>query len=379
MRVPEMDQDRATSCISRCGDGANLGIRDAGPRVSPPDTPRALRLSPKGNPSIGPRLPADPGALADRAAGGRAAGTGIDCRCPRSPSSSSRPRPRRSRTALWEAIRKLERLRPAFVSVTYGAGGSTQARTHATVRAHRQRGRRCDRPPISPASAPRAARWTRWPRNTGRPACATSWRSAATRPAARAAASSPIPTATANAVELVAGLRRVADFEISVSAYPEVHPEAASPRARPRQPPPQARRRRHPGDHPAVSSTTTCFLRFLDRCLAAGITAPIVPGILPLANLARSRPFIEKNGTTIPDWLNGTFAGLDDDEDMRRLVGAVVAAEQVRMLQANGVDEFHFYTMNPPGPDLRGGAYSGRPGALAPPASSAGIRASTKS
>lgn len=249
-------------------------------------------------------------------------------------------------TALWEAVRKLERLRPSFVSVTYGAGGSTQARTHATVaRITRETTLRaaahltCVDASRGAVDEVAAQYWEAGVRHI------VALRGDA--PSAQAGCFVPHPDGYRNAVELVAGLRRVAEFEISVSAYPEVHPDAASAEADLD----NLRRKLDAGATRAITQLffdNDLYLRFLDRCLAAGITAPIVPGILPLANLARSRPFIEKNGTTIPDWLTETLGGLEEDEDMRRLLGAVVAAEQVRMLQANGVDEFHFYTMNRP-------------------------------
>ena len=249
-------------------------------------------------------------------------------------------------TALWEAIRKLERLRPSFVSVTYGAGGSTQARTHATVaRITRETTLRaaahltCVGASRGEVDEVAAQYWAAGVRHI------VALRGDA--PGAEPGCFVPHAHGYRNAVELVAGLRRVADFEISVSAYPEVHPDAASPDADLD----NLKRKLDAGATRAITQLffdNDLYLRFLDRCLAAGITAPIVPGILPLANLARSRPFIEKNGTAIPDWLTATLGGLGEDDDMRRLVGAVVAAEQVRMLQANGVDEFHFYTMNRP-------------------------------
>jgi methylenetetrahydrofolate reductase (NADPH) len=148
-------------------------------------------------------------------------------------------------------------------------------------------------------------------------------------------------------VDLVAGLRRVAPFEISVAAYPEVHPQAQSRMADLD----NLKRKLDAGANRAITNfffDTSVFLRFLDLCLAAGIAAPIVPGIMPVTNLAGLRRMSALSGGGVPDWLGHLFDGLDDDPETRRLVAAVVAAEQVRLLQANGVDEFHIYTLNRP-------------------------------
>ena len=142
-------------------------------------------------------------------------------------------------------------------------------------------------------------------------------------------------------------LRGVAEFEISVAAYPETHPEAASPGADLD----NLKRKLDAGASRAITQyffDTAVYLRFLDRCLAAGITAPIVPGIMPVSNYAQAVRFSAICGATVPAWLGELFAGTEEDPETRRMVAAVVAAEQVRLLQANGVDEFHFYTLNRP-------------------------------
>jgi len=146
-------------------------------------------------------------------------------------------------------------------------------------------------------------------------------------------------------LELVAGLKRVADFEISVAAYPETHPEAVSPEADLD----NLKRKLDAGASRAITQyffDGEVYLRFLDRCLAAGITAPIVPGVLPVSNYAQAARFSGLCGATIPAWLTRMFDGTEDDPETRRMVAAVVAAQQVRLLQANGVDEFHIYTLN---------------------------------
>jgi methylenetetrahydrofolate reductase (NADPH) len=245
---------------------------------------------------------------------------------------------------LWACIRRLEPLRPSFVSVTYGAGGSTQARTHDTV------ARIVRETTLTPAAhltcvgADRGAvddvarrYWDEGVRHIvalrGDPPGGGGYEAH--------------PGGYANAAELVAGLKRVADFELSVAAYPEVHPDAHSPQADLD----NLKRKLDAGATRAITQVffeVETYLRFIDRCLAAGITAPVVPGIMPVSNFASARRFAQSCGTTIPTWLEAMFAGSEDDPEIRRMVGAVVAAEQVRLLQANGVDEFHFYTLNRP-------------------------------
>ena len=245
---------------------------------------------------------------------------------------------------LWACIRRLEPLRPSFVSVTYGAGGSTQARTHDTV------ARLVRETSLTPAAhltcvgADRGAvddvarrYWEDGVRHIvalrGDPAPGTAY--------------APHPEGYRYAADLVAGLRRVADFEITVAAYPETHPEASDAGADLD----NLRRKLDAGATRAITQyffDTDTYLRFLDRCLAAGITAPIVPGIMPVSNYAQAVRFSTMCGASVPDWLGHLFAGLDGDAETRRTVAAVVAAEQVRLLQVNGVDEFHFYTLNRP-------------------------------
>jgi methylenetetrahydrofolate reductase (NADPH) len=245
---------------------------------------------------------------------------------------------------LWSCIRRLEPLRPDFVSVTYGAGGTTQARTHATV------ARILHETSLTPAAhltcvgASRAAvdeiarsYWNDGVRHIvalrGDPP--------------RGQPFDPYPSGYAYAADLVAGLKRVADFEITVAAYPETHPQAHSPEADLD----NLKRKLDAGATRAITQLffdTAIYLRFLDRCLAAGITAPVVPGIMPVSNFAAAARFCASCGAALPDWLAQAFAGTENDLELRRMVGVFVAAEQVRLLQANGVDEFHFYTLNRP-------------------------------
>ena len=141
------------------------------------------------------------------------------------------------------------------------------------------------------------------------------------------------------------GCGGVGDFEISVAAYPETHPAAASPQADMD----SLKRKLDAGATRAITNyffDSEMFLRFLDRCLAAGITAPIVPGIMPVSNFAQAVKFSAGCGASVPDWMAKLFEGTEDDPETRRMVAAVTAAEQVRVLQASGIDEFHFYTLN---------------------------------
>jgi methylenetetrahydrofolate reductase (NADPH) len=248
-------------------------------------------------------------------------------------------------TQLWGCIRRLEPLRPRFVSVTYGAGGSTRARTHATVARIIQETALIPAAHLTCVGASRAevddvARqyWDAGIRHI-----------VALRgdPPAESGIYEPHPEGYRYAADLVAGLRRVAEFEISVAAYPETHPQALNPDSDLD----NLKRKLDAGATRAITNfffDTSVFLRFLDRCLAAGITAPIVPGIMPVTNLAGLRRMAAISGITVPDWLSWMFEGADQDPEIRRMVAAIVTAEQVRLLQANGVDEFHFYTLNRP-------------------------------
>jgi len=243
---------------------------------------------------------------------------------------------------LWTCIRRLEPLRPRFVSVTYGAGGSTQARTHATVTRLVQETSLVPAAHLTCVGASRAevdavARryWEAGVRHIvalrGDPPAGESY--------------APHPQGYPYAVDLVAGLKHIAPFDITVAAYPEMHPQAASRMADLD----NLKRKLDAGASRAITNfffDTSVYLRFLDLCLAAGIDAPIVPGIMPVTNLAGLRRMATLSGVSVPDWLVHMFDGLDDDVETRRMVAAVVAAEQVRLLQANGVDEFHFYTLN---------------------------------
>jgi len=244
---------------------------------------------------------------------------------------------------LWRSVERLAPLKPRFMSVTYGAGGTTRERTHAIVR------RLLAETAIPPAAhltcvdASRAeiddvarAYWQGGIRHI-----------VALRgdPPAGQARYAPHPQGYRGAAELVAGLRRIGDFEISVAAYPETHPEAPSPAFDID----NLKRKIDAGATRAITQfffDTDVFLRFLERTLKAGITVPIVPGILPVSNFAQVQKFAALCGATVPNWLARQFDGLDADPETRRLVAATVAAEQCRRLRAEGIHDLHFYTLN---------------------------------
>ena len=245
---------------------------------------------------------------------------------------------------LWTCVRRLERLQPRFVSVTYGAGGTTQARTHATVT------RLARETSLTPAAHLTCVGATQGEVDD----VARQYWDAGVRhivalrgDAPNGETYDPHPQGYAYAADLVAGLKRIGDFEISVAAYPETHPTAVSAD----QDLDNLKRKIDAGATRAITQyffDGTVFLRFLDRALAAGITAPIVPGIMPVSNYAQAAKFSAMCGASMPDWMGPLFEGTDEDPETRRMIGAIVAAEQVRLLQANGVDEFHFYTLNRP-------------------------------
>ncbi len=244
---------------------------------------------------------------------------------------------------LWSSVQTLEPLNPRFVSVTYGAGGSTRERTHATVeRIVRETG-------LTPAAhltcvgASRAevdevARgyWDMGVRHI-----------VALRgdPAEAGQPYSPHPQGYANAAELVAGLRAIGDFDISVAAYPECHPESGNQAADIE----NLKRKVDSGANRAITQfffSPDCFFRFQDAVAAAGMDIELVPGILPVSNVATTRRFAAACGTSIPDWMDGLFEGLDQLPAARQLVAATVAAELAGQLYAGGVRHFHFYTLN---------------------------------
>jgi len=244
---------------------------------------------------------------------------------------------------LWKAVQRLKGLGPRFVSVTYGADGSTRDRTHADVKRIVTETDLTAAPHLTCIGASRGeiddiARkyWDMGIRYL-----------VALRgdPAQGAGGYTPHQGGYAYASDLVTGLKKVADFDISVAAYPEVHPEAPNPLSDLE----NLKRKIDAGASRAITQfffDTDVYLRFRDLTAAAGIETAIVPGILPITRFPQLQRFAEQCGATVPDWLHERFAGLEDDAETRQMIAANVAIEQVRRLQAEDVNEFHFYTLN---------------------------------
>lgn len=245
--------------------------------------------------------------------------------------------------ALWRSIRRLEPLQPEFVSVTYGAGGSTRERTHATVK------RILDETTLEPVAhltcvgAPRdevndviRAYWDAGIRHIvalrgDMPELGTPYQ--------------PHPDGYQSTPELIEGIRKIADFDVIVSAYPEKHPESASFEADIE----LLKRKVDAGATRAITQfvfDTEKHVRFLERTQKAGIEVPIVPGIMPTTNFKGTKRMAGRCGASIPKWLDDYYVGLDDDLGTRKLIAAYVAAEQVNRLRGYGFDRFHFYTLN---------------------------------
>jgi methylenetetrahydrofolate reductase (NADPH) len=255
------------------------------------------------------------------------------------------PKSEKMEEQLWDAVTQLKPLGPSFVSVTYGAGGSTRERTHATVARI-----------IAEAQLPAAAHLTCVAASKAeiREVAEQYWEAGVRHIVALrgdagepGAPFTPHPEGYASAAELVAGLKAIADFEISVAAYPETHPDAHSPQ----DDIDNLKRKLDAGATRAISQfffSAETFFAFRDQCAAAGIDAPILPGILPVTNVAQARKFAAACGAAIPAWMDGLFEGLDEQPAARHLVAATVAAELCRRLYAGGVRDFHFYTLNRP-------------------------------
>ncbi len=253
------------------------------------------------------------------------------------------PKTEKMNETLWEAVRTLEPLGPRFVSVTYGAGGTTRERTHATVARI-----------VNETSVPAAAHLTCVGASKAEIAdVARDYWTAGVRhivalrgdPPVLGARFEPHPDGYRSAVELVAGLKQVAPFEISVSAYPEVHPDAASAEADLD----NLKAKIDAGADRAITQfffSPEAFFRFRDRAQAAGISAEIVPGVMPVSNFASTKRMAAMCGTNVPHWMGRLFEGLDDHPQARQLVAATVAAELCRRLYAGGTRHFHFYTLN---------------------------------
>jgi methylenetetrahydrofolate reductase (NADPH) len=243
---------------------------------------------------------------------------------------------------LWASIERLAPLAPRFVSVTYGADGSTRDRTHRVVARVLRETRLTAAPHLTCVGAGRGEILD----------VARRYRELGIRHIVALRGDPPgggryVPRADgfAHAADLVAGLRGVADFEISVAAFPETHPEAASREADLD----NLQRKLDAGAARAITQfffDTDLYLRFRDECAARGIRAPIVPGILPITRFPQLLRFAARCGATVPGWLVERFEGLEDDPQTRQMIAASVAIEQVARLRREGVDEFHFYTLN---------------------------------
>ncbi|MGC4028045.1 MAG: methylenetetrahydrofolate reductase [Steroidobacteraceae bacterium] len=244
---------------------------------------------------------------------------------------------------LWQSLLRLAPLGPRFVSVTYGADGSTRERTHNVVTRLKRETALTPAPHLTCVGAPRGeildiARdyWAAGVRHI-----------VALRgdPPQGGGGYQPHPQGFAYGVDLVRGLKSVGDFDISVAAYPETHPEARDAQSDLD----NLKAKIDAGATRAITQfffDTDVFLRFRDRCAAAGISASLVPGILPITRFTQLTRFAKRCGASVPAWLHGRFEGLDTDPETHRLIAAAVAIEQVEALRRHGVNEFHFYTLN---------------------------------
>jgi methylenetetrahydrofolate reductase (NADPH) len=255
------------------------------------------------------------------------------------------PKTEEMETTLWESITRLAPLEPSFVSVTYGAGGSTRERTHSTVK------RILSETALVPAAHLTCVAATCGQIDTViRDYCAAGVRHiVALRGDPIGGVGeryAPHPRGYRNAAHLVSGIKSIADaVEISVAAYPEKHPDSPTIAA-------DLDMLAAKVDAGASRAITQFFFEndlyfdYLDRVRARGINVPVVPGILPVQNFKQTRSFAARCGASIPDWLANRFERLDDDPATRKLIAAAVAAEQVLDLVDRGVTDFHFYTMN---------------------------------
>jgi methylenetetrahydrofolate reductase (NADPH) len=242
---------------------------------------------------------------------------------------------------LWQAVEKLKALQPAYVSVTCGAGGNPAEGTEALVRALRERAGLRPVPHLTCASAPRRAIEA----IAGHYAANGFRHIVALRGDRPKDGSHDDPDRYRFAVELVAALRRIGAFEISVAAYPEAHPEAPSADADLD----NLKRKVDAGATRAITQycfDTETILRFRDRMSAAGIKVPLAAGILPVHDFSQVGRFSERCGARVPAWLGAMFEGLEDDPEQQALMGACVAAEQARRLIVEGIAQLHFYTLN---------------------------------
>lgn len=238
---------------------------------------------------------------------------------------------------LWRSIYRLATLKPKFVSVTYGANSGARERTHQIIKDIKNRTGIIAAPHLTCIDATREQLkqiaqdyWDNGIRHI-------------------VALRGDIPSGQANpqiyASDLVELLKEVADFDISVAAYPEVHPEATNAQTDLH----NLKRKVDAGANRAITQfffDIEQFLRFRDQCAASGINAEIIPGILPVSNLAQLKKFAAMTNVHVPNWLINMFTGIDDDVETRKFVGASAAIEMVKVLSREGVRDFHFYTLN---------------------------------
>ncbi len=255
------------------------------------------------------------------------------------------PKDEQMERTLWESIERLAPLAPSFVSVTYGAGGSTRERTHATVK------RILAETALTPAAHLTCVAATREEID----GIVRNYHDAGVRhivalrgdsldgPGAKYA---PHPRGYEHSAALVAGIKRLSpDFEVSVSAYPEKHPDSPTVEADID----MLKAKVYAGATRAITQfffDNDVYFRYLDRVRARGVDIPIVPGILPVQNFKAAKNFAGRAGASVPSWIAERFAGLDNDPATRKLIAAAVAAEQVIDLLDRGITNFHFYTMN---------------------------------
>ncbi len=243
-------------------------------------------------------------------------------------------------TTLWKSVQRLKGLSPKFVSVTYGAGNSTRERTHRIISKIQNETDLVAVPHLTCIGATREELIS---------IAKDYWKSGIRH---IVALRGDLPEEEINpqapemyASDLVELLKSVADFEISVAAYPEVHPEAPNPQFDLV----NLKRKIDAGASRAISQfffNTETYLRYRDRCLSSGIEVEIVPGILPVTNFKQLLKFSAMTNVTVPSWMHSLYEGLDNDPVTRNLIAANVAIEQVKVLAKEGVRDFHFYTLN---------------------------------
>lgn len=244
---------------------------------------------------------------------------------------------------LWESISKLKNLNPNFVSVTYGAGGSTRERTHHTIK------KIIDETNLKPASHLTCIAASK---DEIHEILKNYWQMGVRHIVALRGdmpASSPNyqlhPHGYQYANELVAGIKKIADFDISVAGYPEKHPEAKSLD----EDIDNLKRKVDAGASRIITQfffDSDVFFRFVEKCQKRGINVPIIPGILPVTNVKQTKHFAKMCGAKIPQWMEQIFENLDEQEDTKKLVAGVVAVELCRILHNAGINDFHFYTLN---------------------------------